>query len=115
MIFTLFLASFLYPFLTFPSLTPSPFLGSAFGAVSNIDMSIALEERKRRDLDKRIEKYHQEIKEKDSKVRSLLSQIDALQQDESIAGQELAVLELQQQKLQEDMSFLNAEMAREQQ
>lgn len=83
-------------------------------AVSDIDSRIAAEERRRKDLDKRIQDYRKSIKEMGAKVQGLLSRIDELKQDESVAEQEMALLELQEGKIQEDMTFLNAEMMRDQ-
>ena len=82
--------------------------------VSEIDARIAAEEQKRKKLEERIGDYHTRIKNLNTKVESLLGRIDQLQQNEAIAGQELSVLELQRNRVQEDIAFLNAEMAREQ-
>ena len=82
--------------------------------VSEIDARIAAEEQKRKKLEERIGDYHTRIKNLNTKVESLLGRIDQLQQNEAVAGQELSVLELQRNRVQEDIAFLNAEMAREQ-
>lgn len=93
------------------SQTASP----AFGATQSIDARIAAEERKRNDLNKRIADYKKRIKDMGTKVDGLLGQIDTLKQNEAVAAQEVEILELQQQKIQEDIDFLDAEMDREQQ
>lgn len=95
-------------FLLFP---PSPVRASA---LSEIDARIAAEEQKRKRLEGRINDYRSRIKELNTRVRTLLERIDQLQQNEAMAGQELALLELQRSRIQEDIAFLNAEMAREQ-
>ena len=82
--------------------------------VSELDARIAAEEQKRKKLEERISDYHTRIKQLNTKVESLLGRIDQLQQNEAVAGQELSVLELQRNRVQEDIAFLNAEMAREQ-
>lgn len=81
---------------------------------SEIDTRIAAEEQKRKRLEGRINDYRNRIKQLNTKVETLLGRIDQLQQNETIAGQELSLLELQRDKIQEDITFLNAEMAREQ-
>lgn len=95
-------------FLLFP---PSPVRASA---MSEIDARIAAEEQKRKRLEGRINDYRSRIKELNTRVQTLLERIDQLQQNEAMAGQELALLELQRSRIQEDIAFLNAETAREQ-
>ncbi|MDO4786350.1 MAG: peptidoglycan DD-metalloendopeptidase family protein [Fretibacterium sp.] len=85
----------------------------ARAAVSDIDARIAEEEQRRKRLEGRISDYRTRIRELTTKVDTLLGQIDRLQQNEAVAGQELSLLELQRRKVQEDIAFLNAEMARE--
>lgn len=99
--------------LLLPLLAPvvHPSLGSA---AENIDARIAAEERRRRELDKRVEDYRRKIREMGAKVDSLLGRIDTLEQDESLAAQGISVLELQQNKIHENIAILNAEMTREQ-
>ena len=88
--------------------TPLPAHASG---VSELDARIAAEEQKRKKLEERIGDYHTRIKNLNTKVESLLGRIDQLQQNEAVAGQELSVLELQRNRVQEDIAFLNAEMA----
>lgn len=83
-------------------------------SVSEIDARIAAEEQRRKQLEKRIGDYRTRIRELNTKVETLLGHIDRLQQNEAVAGQELSLLELQRNKIQEDIAFLTAEMAREQ-
>ncbi|MCR4819112.1 MAG: peptidoglycan DD-metalloendopeptidase family protein [Fretibacterium sp.] len=85
----------------------------ALGA-STLDKRIEAEEKKRKELSRKIAGYRKSIKEMGSKVESLLDKIDTLKQDESVAGQELAVLELQNRKLQDDLAVLNKAMSGEQ-
>ena len=92
----------------------SPLFPVRASAMSDIDARIAAEEQKRKRLEGRINDYRTRIKELNTKVETLLGRIDQLQQNEAIAGQELSLLELQKSRIQEDISFLNAEMAREQ-
>ena len=70
------------------------------GAASDLDKRIEAEEKKRQELARKIAGYRKSIKEMGSQVESLLDKIDTLKQDETVAGQELAVLELQNKKLQ---------------
>ena len=84
------------------------------GAASDIDKRIEAEEKKRQELARKIAGYRKSIKEMGSQVESLLDKIDTLKQDETVAGQELAVLELQNKKLQNDLAVLNTAMSGEQ-
>lgn len=83
-------------------------------AADSLDSQIAAEEKRRKDLGRKIENYRKSIREMGSKVKSLLGEVDALQQSEAVAKQELSVLELQNQKLQGDIAFLGAAMSKEQ-
>ena len=74
----------------------------------SIDAQIAAEEKKRADLTKQVQKYRQQIKNMGAKVEGLLTKVNTLQQDESMAEQELTVLELQNQKIQENIGILDA-------
>lgn len=87
---------------------------SALGAASDIDKRIEAEEKKRQELARKIAGYRKSIKEMGSKVEGLLDKIETLRQDETEAGQELAVLELQNRKLQDDLSVLDTVMSTEQ-
>ena len=80
----------------------------------SIDTQIAAEEKKRSDLTKQIQNYKKQIKEMGAKVEGLLTKVNTLQQDESFARQELTVLELQNQKIQENIDILDGHMREEQ-
>ena len=80
----------------------------------SIDAQIAAEERKRADLNKQVQKYRQQIKNMGQKVEGLLTKVNTLQQDESMAEQELTLLELQGQKIQENIGILDAHMKAQQ-
>ena len=80
----------------------------------SIDSQIAAEEKKRSDLTKQIQTYRRQIKEMGAKVEGLLTKVNTLQQDESVARQELTVLELQNQKIQENIDILDVRMKDEQ-
>ena len=86
----------------------------AHAASQNIDSQIASEEKHRKELDKKIKDYRKQINEMGAKVKSLLGEIDTLQQDEAMAGQELIVLELQNEKIKENINLLNNAMGLEQ-
>ena len=86
----------------------------AHAASQNIDSQIASEEKHRKELDKKIKDYRKQINEMGAKVKSLLGEIDTLQQDEAMAGQELVVLELQNEKIKENINLLNNAMGLEQ-
>ena len=86
----------------------------AYSASQNIDSQIASEEKHRKELDKKIKDYRKQISEMGAKVKSLLGEIDTLQQDEAMAGQELVVLELQNKKIKENINLLNNAMGLEQ-
>ena len=80
----------------------------------SIDAQIAAEEKKRSDLARQVQKYRKQIKEMGARVEGLLTKVNTLQQDESVARQELTVLELQNQKIQENIDVLDASMKDEQ-
>ena len=86
----------------------------AHAASQNIDSQIASEEKHKKELDKKIKDYRKQINEMGAKVKSLLGEIDTLQQDEAMAGQELVVLELQNEKIKENINLLNNAMGLEQ-
>ncbi|MBQ6908970.1 MAG: hypothetical protein IJQ29_02560, partial [Synergistaceae bacterium] len=89
-------------------------LNYAWAAAQNIDSQIASEERHRKELDKKIKDYRKQIQEMGAKVKSLLGEIDTLQQDEAMAGQELVVLELQNQKIKENINLMSKALGLEQ-
>ncbi|MBQ7215386.1 MAG: peptidoglycan DD-metalloendopeptidase family protein [Synergistaceae bacterium] len=80
----------------------------------SIDAQIAAEERKRADLTRQVQKYRQQIKNMGAKVEGLLTKVNTLQQDESMAEQELTVLELQGQKIQENIEILDEHIKNQQ-
>lgn len=80
----------------------------------SIDSQIEAEEKKRADLSKQIQNYRKQIKEMGAKVEGLLTKVNTLQQDESVARQELTVLELQNQKIQENIDVLDENIKDEQ-
>ena len=92
---------------------PSPIF-SAAKKKGSIDSQIAAEERKRADLTKQIADYKKQIKQMGEKVEGLLTKVNTLQQDESVARQELTVLELQNQKIQQNIVMLDSSMKDEQ-
>ncbi len=83
-------------------------------SLQNIDAKIAAEEKKRSDLTKQIRDYKTQIKQMGEKVEGLLTKVNTLQQDESMARQELTVLELQNQKIQENINVLDSSIKDEQ-
>ena len=80
----------------------------------SIDAQIAAEEKKRSDLAKQAQNYREQVKKMGLKVDGLLTKVNTLQQDESMAQQELTVLELQNQKIQENIAVLDTYMKEEQ-
>lgn len=80
----------------------------------NIDDQIAAEEKKRTELTKQIQTYRQQIKNMGDQVEGLLNQVNTLQQDESVAGQELTLLELQNQKIQDNIDILSENIKEQQ-
>lgn len=81
---------------------------------NSIDAQIAAEEKKRNELTKQIQDYKKQIREMGAKVEGLLTKVNTLQQDESMARQELTVLELQNKKIQANINTLDAKMKDEQ-
>ena len=85
----------------------------AWGASnSDIDAQIAAEERRRRELDQRLETYRKSIAQMRNQESNMLVRIDRSQQAAEKARQEIAVLKLQEQKTQNSISTLNNEMAK---
>ena len=80
----------------------------------SIDAQIEAEEKKRSELSKQIQNYRKQIKEMGEKVEGLLTRVNTLQQDESVARQELTVLELQNQKIQDNIDALDENIKDEQ-
>lgn len=83
-------------------------------STQNFDAKIAAEEKKRNDLTKQIQDYKTQIKQMGVKVEGLLTKVNTLQQDEAMARQELTVLELQNQKIQENIDVLDSSIKDEQ-
>ncbi|MBQ7197547.1 MAG: peptidoglycan DD-metalloendopeptidase family protein, partial [Synergistaceae bacterium] len=80
----------------------------------SIDSQIEAEEKKRSELSKQIQNYRKQINEMGAKVEGLLTKVNTLQQDESVARQELTLLELQNQKIQENIDVLDENIKDEQ-
>ena len=80
----------------------------------SIDSQIAAEERKRSDLAKQAQAYREQVRRMGAKVEGLLTKVNTLQQDESVAEQELTVLELQSEKIRENIDVLDEFMKAEQ-
>ena len=81
---------------------------------ATIDAQIAAEEKKRNELTRQIQDYKNQIRKMGSQVESLLNKVNTLQQDEGYAEQELKVLELQNEKIIEDIAALESHMGKEQ-
>ena len=84
---------------------------TAWGAsLSDIDAQIAAEERRRKELDQKLETYRSSIRQMRVKENDMLVRIDRSQQAREQARQEITVLELQIQRLQRSISTLEDEM-----
>ena len=81
---------------------------------ATIDAQIAAEEKKRNELTRQIQEYKNQIRKMGFQVESLLNKVNTLQQDEGYAEQELKVLELQNEKIIEDIATLESHMKKEQ-
>ena len=95
-------------------IAPSAAKKSAKTPKPSIDAQIAAEEKKRSDLAKQVQTYRDQVKKMGARVEGLLTKVNTLQQDESVAEQELTVLELQSQKIQENIDVLDGYMKAEQ-
>ena len=95
-------------------IVPAAAKKSASRPKGSIDSQIAAEEKKRSDLAKQVKAYREQIKKMGAKVEGLLTKVNTLQQDESVARQELTVLELQSEKIQENINVLDVYMKEEQ-
>lgn len=95
-------------------LTPSAAKKSPRKPKGSIDAQIAAEEKKRSELAKQAQTYRNQIQQMGRKVEGLLTKVNTLQQDEIVAGQELKVLELQSEKIQENIDVLDTYMKAEQ-
>ena len=83
-------------------------------AKPSIDAQISAEEKKRSELNKQIQDYKNQIRRMGKQVEGLLTKVNTLQQDETFARQELTVLELQNEKIQENIETLDEVMKKEQ-
>jgi murein DD-endopeptidase MepM/ murein hydrolase activator NlpD len=78
---------------------------------SELDGEIAVQERTRDELNKKIQQYNDTAQKKAQQARNLLGRITNLQQDSKIAQQQIKLLELQSNKLQKSMIELDREIA----
>jgi murein DD-endopeptidase MepM/ murein hydrolase activator NlpD len=79
-------------------------------AASDIDVKIAAEERRRKELDQKLQSYRNSIRQMKVKENDLLVRIDQSQQATEKARQEMTILEYQINKLQKDIAILNEVM-----
>jgi murein DD-endopeptidase MepM/ murein hydrolase activator NlpD len=77
---------------------------------ADIDAQIATEERRRKELDRKLESYRSTIRQMKVKENDLLVRIDQSQQATEKARQEMTILEYQISKLQKNIVVLNGEM-----
>ena len=80
-------------------------------AEPDLDGEIAVQQKARDDLDKKIQQYNETVKKKEQQAKGLLGRLTDLQQNSKMAQQEIKLLELQSNKLQKSMTELNREMA----
>ncbi|MDR1731917.1 MAG: peptidoglycan DD-metalloendopeptidase family protein [Synergistaceae bacterium] len=80
--------------------------------MAEIDARIAAEERRRKELDKKLEDYKSSIQRMNRRAEGLLDRIDDFKQKASVTQQEISILELQISKLQKSISSLNEEMTK---
>jgi murein DD-endopeptidase MepM/ murein hydrolase activator NlpD len=78
---------------------------------TELDGEIAVQERARDELNKKIRQYNETAQKKAQQARSLLGRITNLQHDSKIAQQQVKLLELQSSKLQKSMIELDREIA----
>ncbi|MBR4196235.1 MAG: peptidoglycan DD-metalloendopeptidase family protein [Synergistaceae bacterium] len=90
------------------------FSPSAAKQKGSIDSQIAAEEKKRAELARQVQTYRSQIKKMGARVEGLLTKVNTLQQDENIAEQELTLLELQSEKIRENIDVLDVYMKAEQ-
>ena len=74
---------------------------------ASLDSQIAAEERKREELTRQVQAYRKQIRQMGAKVEGLLNRVNTLQQEESMARQEITLLELQSGKIKENISSLD--------
>ena len=92
-------------------LTPSLLV---WAAEPDLDAQIAAEERRRKELDQKMESYQSMIRQMKKKEDDLLVRIDQSQQATEKVRQEMTILEYQIAKLQKSISALEGEMMRAQ-
>ncbi|MDR2528821.1 MAG: peptidoglycan DD-metalloendopeptidase family protein [Synergistaceae bacterium] len=91
----------------FSALTPL-----VWAAEPDLDAQIASEERRRKELDQKMESYQNTIRQMKKKEDDLLVRIDQSQQATEKARQEMTILEYQIAKLQKSINALEGETAR---
>jgi murein DD-endopeptidase MepM/ murein hydrolase activator NlpD len=79
-------------------------------SASELDGEIAVQERARDELNKKIQQYNETAQKKAQQARSLLGRITNLQQNSKVAQQQIKLLELQSNKLQKSMTELDQEI-----
>jgi murein DD-endopeptidase MepM/ murein hydrolase activator NlpD len=95
--------------LLFLLLAPGEY-GAWAAPAADIDAQIAAEERRRKELDRKLESYRSTIRQMKVKENDLLVRIDRSQQATEKARQEMTILEYQISKLQKNITLLNEEM-----
>ena len=85
---------------------------SSAAPAPDIDAQIAAEERRRKELDQKLEAYRKSIEQMKIKENDMLVRIDRSQQATEKARQEMTILEYQVSKLQKSIAVLNEEQAK---
>lgn len=91
------------------SLTRTPTWAAS---LSELDAQIAAEERRQKEIDRKIEEYRNSIKQMDKKADGLIDRIDRSKQDAKKAEQDITVLEAHVARLQKSIGVLNEEMGK---
>ncbi|MDR3230294.1 MAG: hypothetical protein LBT65_02545, partial [Synergistaceae bacterium] len=81
-------------------------------SLAEINARIAAEERRRKELDKKIEDYKNSINQMKQREGGLIDRIDRFRQDSEKARQEIAILDAQTSRLQKSIAILNEEMGK---
>jgi len=81
-------------------------------AWGNVDAQIDAAERNRRELERQLETHRRTLQQIRGQENNMIARIDRIQQAREQASQEIAVLDLQIQRLQASISTLDEEMAR---
>ncbi len=81
-------------------------------SLSELDAQIAAEERRQKEIDRKIEEYRNSIRQMDKKADGLIDRIDRSKQDAKKAEQDILVLEAHVARLQKSIGILNEEMSR---